>query len=127
MDKRIDMIPLRDAWNGSRKRRVNKAVKVVKGYVSRHAKSKIIKISKALNEVLWADASMNPPRKVKVQILTDKENDVSWVELADVEFVKPLRKDEKLKAAEEVKKKAEADKKILDSVTPSILTLPGDK
>ena len=80
MDKRIDMIPLRDAWNGSRKRRVNKAVKVVKGYVSRHAKSKIIKISKALNEVLWADASMNPPRKVKVQILTDKENDVSWVE-----------------------------------------------
>ena len=109
MDKRIDTIPLRDAWNSSRKKRANKAVKVIKDYVVRHTKSKIVKVSKSLNEEIWTDSSMNPPRKVKVQIFTDKDSGVSWTELADVVFVKPVTKEEKTKVAEEQKKKAEAD------------------
>ena len=111
MDKRIDMIPLRDAWKGSRKKRASKAIKLVKQYATRHTKSKIVKISKQLNEKLWFDGCQNIPRKVKVQILTDKVDSVSWIELADVEFVKPMTKVEKAdksKKAEE-KKKAEAD------------------
>lgn len=109
MDKRIDTIPLRDAWNSSRKKRANRAVKVIKAYVMKHTKSKIVKISKSMNEEIWTDSSMNPPRKVKAQIFTDKDSEVSWVELVGVDFVKPITKEEKVKAADEQKKKAEAD------------------
>lgn len=78
-EDKIYTVPLRETRQRSRRKRAPHAIKIVKDYVSRHAKAKEIRIGRHLNEKLWEKGIKNPPRKVRITI--EKEGDVAKVEL----------------------------------------------
>jgi len=73
-------IPLREAFNVPVTKRANKAVKIVRNFLSRHTKASEIKIDSSINEVLWSRGIKKPPRRVKVRVV--KEGDVVKASLA---------------------------------------------
>jgi len=73
-------IPLREALNVPVTKRANKAVKIVRNFLSRHTKASEIKIDSSINEVLWSRGIKKPPRRVKVRVV--KEGDVVKASLA---------------------------------------------
>ncbi len=70
-EPKIYTIPLRDAFNFPRKKRVGKAVDIVKRYLQRHAKAEEFNISATLNEALWARGIEKPPRKIRVKLVDE--------------------------------------------------------
>lgn len=80
---RVYVIPLRDAYRAPLTKRAKVAVRLVKEFVVRHLKADTVKISPALNEVLWARGISKPPRRVKVKV------DVSVEEEVKVAVVEP--------------------------------------
>ncbi|MBW6461773.1 MAG: 60S ribosomal protein L31 [DPANN group archaeon] len=83
-EKRLYTIPLRDAWNASIKKRSKRAMSVIKIFAERHMKTDSVKIGAELNHFIWARGIKNPPRKVKVQMVPKKTDDVEvvWVDVA---------------------------------------------
>ncbi|MFH1789354.1 MAG: 50S ribosomal protein L31e [Candidatus Altiarchaeota archaeon] len=71
-EAKVYTIPLRDAFNFPRKKRTEKAVKIVAAYLKRHLKSVNVKLSAKLNEALWARGIEKPPRKIRVKV-TEEE------------------------------------------------------
>ncbi|MBN2251509.1 MAG: 50S ribosomal protein L31e [Candidatus Altiarchaeota archaeon] len=71
--ERTYTIPLREAFQAPRTRRGNKAVKVVREFLTRHMKTKDVKLDASLNEALWARGREKPPRKVKVKVVKEEE------------------------------------------------------
>ena len=71
--ERIYTIPLRDAYEAVRNKRVPKAVKLLRVFIARHMKAdgERILISSALNDHLWVRSIQKPPRKVKVRLVKD--------------------------------------------------------
>ncbi len=72
---RVYVIPLRDAYRAPRKKRVPRAVRLVREFVKRHVKpfkkmdeEKVVEIyiSQRLNELLWRRSIEKPPRRVRV-------------------------------------------------------------
>ncbi len=77
----IYTIPLRDAFNAPRSKRVNKAVKVVKNFLLRHTKASNVKLDSSVNDHLWKRGIRKPPRRIKVKV--KKEEDSVTAELAE--------------------------------------------
>jgi large subunit ribosomal protein L31e len=69
--EQIYTIPLRDAKNYPNWKKTNKAVKLVREYLSRHMKvdEDKIKIKASLNEALWARGLEKPPLKIRVKAI----------------------------------------------------------
>ena len=65
---KVYTIPLREAFLIPRKKRVKKALVIVRKYLTQHLKSESVKISKALNEALWVRGIEKPPRKIRVKV-----------------------------------------------------------
>lgn len=67
----IYTIPLRDVKIVPRWRRANKAVSMLRGYLSRHMKTEAenVKLDSKLNEVLWSRSGQKPPLKVRVKAI----------------------------------------------------------
>ncbi len=104
MEPGIHTIPLRDAWKAARKKRAARAVRIVKEYAKRHSKRENVKIGLELNHKIWERGAEKPPRRVRVQIVPDPEDEnVVWVELEGVKIAE-LEKREKKKKEEEAKK-----------------------
>lgn len=92
-----------------RYRRTSKAVKTIKEYVVRHMKIynrdlKKVKIDKYLNEFLWHRGIKNPPFKVKVKAIKNKEGivNVELVEMPDKLKFKKARLDKRESKAKEI-------------------------
>jgi large subunit ribosomal protein L31e len=106
--ERIYMIPLGDAYEYTRKRRVPRAVKLLRQFVSRHMKAELgdVSISNALNSVLWERSIQKPPRRVKVRVV--KKEGLVRVYLPDemTEEEKKSKKEAEEKAAKEKKEAA---------------------
>jgi large subunit ribosomal protein L31e len=73
VEERFYTIPLKKAWLSSRFERTAKAVRVLKSFLRRHLKTEDFKVSNELNELLWSRGIKNPPRKVRVKVVKDKE------------------------------------------------------
>lgn len=104
--ERIYTVPLGDAFEVTRNKRVPKAVKLLRGFIARHMKAngeKIV-ISEALNKHLWVRSIQKPPRRVKVRLI--KEDGTIKAYLADEKMEEPKKEEKK---AEE-KKPAEKPK-----------------
>jgi large subunit ribosomal protein L31e len=69
-------IPLRDAYRAPATKRAKVAVRLVEEFVLQHVKADIVKISPALNEVLWARGIGKPPRRVKVRVNVSEEEEM---------------------------------------------------
>lgn len=109
--EKIFIIPLRDAWKISFRKRSKKAITVIKEFTVKNMKADSVKIGQDLNKLIWQRGEKSPPRQVKVQMHTE-ENDgkkTVWVELADVKFAIPKKKD-KTEKKEETKQAKKAGK-----------------
>ncbi|MEW6722695.1 MAG: 50S ribosomal protein L31e [Candidatus Micrarchaeota archaeon] len=96
--ERIYTVPLGDAYEAVRQKRVPRAVKLLRAFIIRHMKAdgeKVV-LSGPLNSHLWARSIQKPPRRVKVRLVKDEG------------VIRAFLADEK---PEEPKKKAVAPKK----------------
>ncbi|MEM2083284.1 MAG: 50S ribosomal protein L31e [Nitrososphaerota archaeon] len=67
-------IPLRDVWEAPKKKRAEKAIRIIKNFAKRHMKAEEVKISEKVNELIWSKGIEKPPRRIKVIMKKDKDN-----------------------------------------------------
>jgi len=83
--ERVYTIPLRDAYEASRKRRTKRAINLIKEFAKRHMKAEEVKISEGINHVIWNRGAEKPPRKVRVLMRKDKDGVVKVMLPEEVE------------------------------------------
>ena len=73
--EQIYTIPLREVKEYPAWKRSNKAIKVIREYLSKHMKveESKIKISGALNETVWEHGIRKPPNKIRVKAVRSDE------------------------------------------------------
>ena len=74
--ERVFTVPLRDVKKTPRSKRVQKAVRFIRSYVSKHMKSEDVKLSEALNKQLWERGIQNIPSKIEVKASTSEDGGV---------------------------------------------------
>jgi large subunit ribosomal protein L31e len=75
IDERIYTVPLRKAyWTGSRLRRANKSVRILREFVERHMKPEELLIQPEVNEKIWARGIQKPPRRVRIRATKNADN-----------------------------------------------------
>ena len=75
IDERIYTVPLRKAyWTGSRLRRSNRAVRILKEFVERHMKPDELLIQPEVNERIWARGIQKPPRRIRIRATKNSES-----------------------------------------------------
>ncbi|MFX1367938.1 MAG: 50S ribosomal protein L31e [Promethearchaeota archaeon] len=83
VDERIYTVPLRKAyWTGSRLRRSNRAVRILRQFVERHMKPEGIVIQPEVNERIWSRGIQKPPRRIRIRA-TKNTDDLVRVYLAE--------------------------------------------
>lgn len=105
--ERIYTVPLSKAYDYIRTRRTERAVKLLRAFVSRHMKVELedVRISEGINALLWRDSMQKPPRRVKIRAVRENDKARAWL-LGEEEEIKKIA-DEKKKAAEAKKKEEE--------------------
>ena len=89
-------------------------MRALKEFLVKHTKSDNIKIGKYLNQTIWKNGPKNPPSKVKINVVKDKDNLVN-AELVDApeekkEVIEKTTKKEEVK--KETPKKEVKEEKI---------------
>ncbi len=75
IDERIYTVPLRKAyWTGSRLRRSNRAVRILREFVERHMKPEELLIQPEVNEKIWTRGITKPPRRVRIRATKNADN-----------------------------------------------------
>lgn len=77
LEERVYTIPFYSVMKSTRTKRANKAVRVVKKFISRHMHSDNVKISADLNERLWSRGIQKPPRRLRVKALKYEDSVVA--------------------------------------------------
>lgn len=76
--ERIYTIPLRrKTVKTARYKRSPKALKVIREFLKKHMKSDEVRISRDVNEFIWAHGIKRPPGKVKVKAVKDESGVVT--------------------------------------------------
>jgi large subunit ribosomal protein L31e len=73
---RIYTINLSKAWLTPKHKRTDRVVNMIKEFAVKHMKSSQIKIDQELNRYIWEKGKTNPPRKVRVRIVKDADDQV---------------------------------------------------
>lgn len=124
--KRNYTIPLRRGYaNTPRYKRTHKAIRVLKAFLIQHFKTEDIKLGKELNEFMWRHGIKNPPSRVKVTAVQDKDGVVK-VELEGKEYVefKVKEKTEKNQSFQEKLKGKVAAAKDAPEEAPKTTSTP---
>lgn len=75
IDERIYTVPLRKAyWTGSRLKRANRSVRILKEFVERHMKPEELLIQPEVNEIIWSRGIQKPPRRVRIRATKNADN-----------------------------------------------------
>jgi len=75
IDERIYTVPLRKAyWTGSRLRRANRSVRILREFVERHMKPEELLIQPEVNEKIWTRGITKPPRRVRIRATKNADN-----------------------------------------------------
>ncbi|MFW9846590.1 MAG: 50S ribosomal protein L31e [Candidatus Thorarchaeota archaeon] len=75
IDERIYTVPLRKAyWTGSRLRRSNRAVRILRKFVERHMKPEEMVIQPEVNERIWSRGIQKPPRRIRIRATKNSDN-----------------------------------------------------
>jgi large subunit ribosomal protein L31e len=86
VEERIYTIQLGRAWISPPKKRAPRAIRIIRGFITRHMKIKTeaveeeaerLVISNEVNEKIWSSGIKNPPRKIRVRAVKDKEGTVT--------------------------------------------------
>jgi large subunit ribosomal protein L31e len=115
--ERVYTVPLRKEFQKAPKYKyASKAMRALKQFLIKHMKSENIKIGKYLNQSIWKNGPKNPPAKVKINVIKDKENVVTaeLVDAPEEKKVEPIKekvtKNEKEQPKEEIPKASELKK-----------------
>ena len=73
---RIYTINFSKAWLTPRHKRTDRVVNMIKEFAIKHMKSSQIKIDQDLNRFILQKGKTNPPRKVRVRIVKDEDDQV---------------------------------------------------
>jgi large subunit ribosomal protein L31e len=75
IDERIYTVPLRKAyWTGSRLKRANRSVRILRQFVERHMKPEELLIQPEVNEQIWSRGMQKPPRRVRIRATKNADN-----------------------------------------------------
>ena len=75
IDERIYTVPLRKAyWTGSRLKRANRSVRILKEFVERHMKPEELLIQPEVNHEIWARGIQKPPRRLRIRATKNADN-----------------------------------------------------
>jgi len=104
--ERIYTVPLRKAYDTVRRKRVPRAVKILREFIGRHMKAdgERILISKGLNTHLWLRSIMKPPRRVKVRLIKDEGVIRAYLHDELIEEPKPKKEGKGAEAKKEAPK-----------------------
>ena len=113
---RIYTVPLGRAWVYPKQRRSKRAVSILREFAIRHGKTEQIKISEEISEKIWERGIRNPPRRIKVRLVKDKEGLVTVQTLSDNKKNEeiPESSDQKLIDAEPKLEQKDEIKKITE-------------
>ncbi|MBH59099.1 MAG: hypothetical protein CMO19_01615 [Thaumarchaeota archaeon] len=91
-------VPLGRAWIYPKQRRSKRAVKLLREFAIRHGKSEQVKISEEVSEQIWENGIRNPPRKIKIRLVKDKDGlvTVNTLDSAKTEVKEVETKDEQI-------------------------------
>lgn len=73
---RIYTINFSKGWLTPKHKRTDRVINMVKEFAMKHMKSSQIKIDQELNRYIWKKGKTNPPRKVRVRIVKDDDDQV---------------------------------------------------
>ena len=73
---RIYTINFSKAWLTPRHRRTDRVVNMIKEFAIKHMKSSQIKIDQDLNRYIWQKGKTNPPRKIRVRLVKDEDDQI---------------------------------------------------
>ena len=75
IDERIYTVPLRRAyWTGSRLRRANRSIRILREFVERHMKPEELFIQPEVNDKIWARGIQKPPRRLRIRATKNADN-----------------------------------------------------
>jgi len=86
VEERVYTIPLSRAWISPPKKRAPRAIRIIKGFITKHMKIKTeateeeaerLVISNEVNEKIWSSGIKNPPRNIRVRAVKDKEGTIT--------------------------------------------------
>ena len=101
--ERLYTIPLRrESRKAPNYKRTARAIIAIRNFIKKHMKSDNVKIGKYLNLEMWKHGRKNPPAKIQVKAVTEKEKDFEYVivELPHVKIEKQVDKKKKEKPKE---------------------------
>lgn len=102
---RIYTINFSKAWLTPKHKRTDRVINMIKEFAIKHMKSSQIKIDQELNRYIWERGKTNPPRKVRVRIVKDEDDQVIISLYEDV----VIESDSQMKTEESVKIEEEGD------------------
>lgn len=73
---RIYTINFSKAWLTPKHKRTDRVINMIKEFAIKHMKSSQVKIDQELNRYIWEKGKTNPPRKVRVRIVKDDDDQV---------------------------------------------------
>lgn len=86
VEEQIYTIPLGRAWISPPKKRAPRAIRIIRGFITRHMKIKTdaieeeaerLVISNEVNEKIWSHGIKSPPRKIRIRAVKNKEGTVT--------------------------------------------------
>jgi large subunit ribosomal protein L31e len=88
---RIYTINFSKAWLTPKHKRTDRVINMIKEFATKHMKSTQIKIDQELNRYIWEKGKTNPPRKVRVRIIKDEDDQVIVSLYEDIALDKETR------------------------------------
>ena len=73
---RIYTINFSKAWLTPKHKRTDRVINMIKEFATKHMKSSQVRIDQELNRYIWEKGKTNPPRKVRVRIVKDDDEQV---------------------------------------------------
>ena len=117
---RIYTINFSKAWLTPKHKRTDRVINMIKEFATKHMKSSQVKIDQELNRYIWEKGKTNPPRKVRVRIVKDDDEQVIVSLYEDVILDtesrdKPVSDDEKEPSRTELEESGSDTKTITKS------------
>ena len=107
---RIYTINFSKAWLTPKHKRTDRVINMIKEFAIKHMKSTQIKIDQELNRYIWEKGKTNPPRKVRVRIIKDEDDQVIVSLYEDI-----LLENESREKSEEANKGDQENKDLANS------------
>src|SRR3989344_1876448 len=123
--ERLYTIPLRREFQKvANYKRTSKAMRAIRQFIQKHMKCENVLIGKELNLELWKNGRKNPPPRIKVKAVKDKDKDVEFVivNLPNVKIELPKdKKKEKKKTVEKPEVSKDEKQKEQDKEKKEVL------